>query len=69
MNLVLKTPKHHRLIHLFAGVDSFNDQMAEDIRNIDQAPPGMPPLKSPTEIKGMLCLFKDIEEDEDRPVG
>ena len=43
--------------------------MAERIWNIVQTPPGMPPLKPSPKVEGMLCFFKDVEEDEDRSVS
>ena len=43
--------------------------MAKGIWNIDQTPPGMFPLNPSPEIEGMLCIFQDGQEDEDRPVS
>ena len=65
MNLILEPPEDHRFIHFLAGIDPFKDQMAKGIRDVDEAPPGVSPLNSSSEIKGMLRLLKDIEEDKD----
>jgi hypothetical protein len=69
INLVLKPSEHHGFIHLFTGIDSFNDQMAKGIRDVVQAPPRMSPLKSSAKVEGMLCLLENIEKDKDGSVG
>lgn len=43
--------------------------MTERIGYIDQTPPGMSPLKTSTEVEGMLCLLEDIEKNKDRSIG
>jgi hypothetical protein len=65
MNLVFKPAEQHRFVHLLAGVNPFDDQMAEGVRNVGETPPGMAPLKPSSEIEGVLCLLKDVEEDKD----
>jgi hypothetical protein len=69
INFVFKPPEHHGLIHLLAGVNAFNDQMSKGIRNIDQTPPWMSPLKSSPKVEGMLRFFEDIEKNKNGSIG
>jgi hypothetical protein len=69
MNLVFKTAYQHRFVHLLASINTFDDQMAETVRNVGKTPPGMPPLKPSSKIEGALCLLKDVEENKDRSIG
>jgi hypothetical protein len=69
MNPVLKPPEHHGLMHLFAVIDPFKEEMAKGIRNIDHAPPRMSPLKPSPKVKGMFCLLQYLQKDKNRSIS
>jgi len=69
MDLIFKPPEHHRLVHLFAVIDPFDDEMAKGIGDIGETPPGTSPLNSSPEMDGVLRLLEDIEQDKNRPVS
>src|SRR4030042_5772700 len=69
VNLPFKPAKDHRFVHSLARINPLKHQVTEGIRDIDEAPPGMLPLESSPQVEGLLCLFKNIEENEDRSVS
>jgi hypothetical protein len=69
VNLVFEPPEHHGLIHSLARINPLDDQMAKGIGNIDQASPGVSPLKSSPKVKGMLRFFENGKKDEDRSIS
>jgi hypothetical protein len=60
----LKSSEEHRFIHRLTGIDPFNDQMTESVRNVDQAPPGASPLETSAQVEGLLSLLQHSEKDK-----
>ena len=69
MNPVFKPPEHHGLMHLFAVIDPFQEEMAEGIRDIGHAPPRMSPLKPSPEVKGMFRLLQHLQKDKNGSIS
>jgi hypothetical protein len=69
MDLVFKPPENHRFIHFLTGIHPFDEKMSKSIGDIDEAPPGMPPLKPSTKIEGLLGLFEYFKKNENGPVS
>ena len=69
MDLILKPPEHHRLVHLLAVIDPFDNEMTKGIGDVGEAPPGMSPLNPSPEVDGMLRLLEHIEKNENRAIS
>ena len=69
MDLILKPPEHHRLVHLLAVIDPFDDEMTKGVGDIGETPPGMSPLNPSPEMDGMLRLLKHIKKNKNRAVS
>jgi hypothetical protein len=69
MDLILKAPEHHRLIHFLTVVDPLDDEMSEGIGYIAKAPPGMSPLNPTPKIDGIFRLLKHLQQDKNGSVS